>query len=96
MSGIRVVVQLELKPDQVGQLMPCIKELQEKSRAEAGNISYDWIISAEKPNAFFVVEHWKSQAALDEHMETAHFKNYKNQTAGKVISASTALGKNIS
>jgi quinol monooxygenase YgiN len=29
---------------------------------------------AQDPSLFVFIEHWKSKQALDEHMETAHFK----------------------
>ena len=44
------------------------------TRAEAGNDMYALHRDKQDPSLFVFVEHWKSQAALDEHMQTPHFK----------------------
>jgi quinol monooxygenase YgiN len=44
------------------------------TRAEAGNDMYVLHTDKQHPALFVFVEHWKSQQALDEHMQTPHFK----------------------
>ena len=44
------------------------------SRAEAGNVKYDYYVSAEDADEILLLEKWKDAEAIDEHRETAHFK----------------------
>jgi quinol monooxygenase YgiN len=44
------------------------------TRQEPGNEQYVLHRDAQDPSLFVFIEHWKSKQALDEHMETAHFK----------------------
>ena len=46
------------------------------SRAEEACIEYR-TFRGEDGGALFLKEEWESQASLDEHMETAHFKAFK-------------------
>jgi len=44
------------------------------SRAEAGNVKYDYYVSAEDADEILLLEKWKDAEAIDKHRETAHFK----------------------
>ncbi|MBE6036300.1 MAG: antibiotic biosynthesis monooxygenase [Clostridiales bacterium] len=46
----------------------------EGSRAEAGNLQYEYFFSAEDPDKLMLIERWESQEALDLHKEMPHFK----------------------
>ena len=50
----------------------CIAE----TRKEAGCLVYDLHRSVSDPQHFTFVERWESQAALDEHMNSAHLKAF--------------------
>lgn len=52
--------------------MECVKE----TRKESGCISYELYAALEEQNRAMFVERWESQAALDAHMRTPHFKKY--------------------
>lgn len=49
---------------------PCV----EATRKENGCISYTPYLAVENDVDIFVFEQWASQAHLDAHMQTAHFK----------------------
>ena len=49
------------------------RELVEKSRAEAGNVSYSLNQSTADPRLHCFLEVWKDQAAIDAHNATDHF-----------------------
>ena len=51
-------------------LLPCVAP----TRAEAGCHTYVLHQAAEDPALFIFYEVWRDQAALDAHMESAHFK----------------------
>ena len=46
----------------------------EGSRAEEGNIKYDYFFSEADDDELLLIEHWKDQAALENHFEQDHFK----------------------
>lgn len=81
--SIRIVAELELKPEFKAQLMPVFKELVEKSRAEAACISYDFTESLEKPAHFFVIENWADAAGIEKHGATPHFQTFAKAIDGK-------------
>ncbi|TCN21183.1 putative quinol monooxygenase [Mesobacillus foraminis] len=46
------------------------------SKAESGNISYDYYEDPEEANSFIFVEKWKDVQAIQQHEETSHFKKF--------------------
>jgi len=44
------------------------------SRAEEGNIKYDYYMSEARKDELFLLEKWQDVSALDRHKEQAHFK----------------------
>ena len=44
------------------------------SRAEEGNIKYDYYFPADDDDGLFLVERWRDEAALAAHELTPHFK----------------------
>lgn len=81
--SIRIVAEIELKPEFKAQLLPLFKELTEKSRAEDANISYDFTESLEKPAHFFVIENWASAEGIEKHGATPHFQAFVKGIEGK-------------
>lgn len=49
------------------------ENIQEDSRAEAGNIAYDYFTSLDSQDELLLVEKWVDQAALDLHRTTPQF-----------------------
>ena len=61
--------------------------LDEASRAEEGNIKYDYYIPTDGSSDLFLLEKWRDKEALSEHMQTPHLKrlaelkaDYVNET----------------
>jgi quinol monooxygenase YgiN len=44
------------------------------SRAEAGNIKYDYYFAADSPDELFLLEKWADDEAVRSHNAEAHFK----------------------
>ena len=57
------------------------------TRAEAGNDSYVLTRDGKDSSMFVFVEHWKSQAAVDEHMQSSHLQAFAAALAGKLRGA---------
>lgn len=47
----------------------------EKSRAEEGNLKYDYYFSVDDPDEVFLLENWKDSEAFEFHKTQDHFLN---------------------
>jgi quinol monooxygenase YgiN len=45
------------------------------TRAEPGNIAFDWYRSVDDPNVYVLVEAFRDSAAGEAHVSSQHFKN---------------------
>ena len=70
---ILIVVKFNVKPDWSDRWMEHVREFTEATRAEPGNLWFDWSRSVDDPNEFVLVEAFKDDAAGD-HVNSAHFK----------------------
>jgi quinol monooxygenase YgiN len=73
---VKLIAQLHAKAGQADVVAGALLELAGPSRKEPGCILYDVCRSKADPNRLLVLEEWESQAALDAHMATAHFKAF--------------------
>jgi quinol monooxygenase YgiN len=71
-----VIAHVDVAPNtQAPQLLARLAEL---GRAEPGNLRFDVLQHVQRGNHFTVVEHWRSEAALDEHVAAAHAREYRD------------------
>lgn len=85
MSEIRIVAELEVKPECRAELLPVMEKLVAGSRAEPGNRTYDLTESLDNPCLFFVIETWASAEAIEEHNASAHFQAFAAAVEGKAV-----------
>jgi quinol monooxygenase YgiN len=71
---ILVVVKNPIRPKYADQFPELIKEFTEATRAEPGNISFDWSRSVDDPNMYILVEAFADAAAGEVHVNSPHFK----------------------
>ncbi|WP_409304097.1 putative quinol monooxygenase [Peribacillus sp. SCS-155] len=67
---------LKVKQDQQAKFLEAAKNVIEHSQAEEGNNSYNLYEDTQQENAFVFVEEWRDRAAIDEHEQTQHFKDF--------------------
>jgi quinol monooxygenase YgiN len=72
-NDIRVVAFLKAKPDAKQAIEAAVLACASASRGEQGCLMYAGHWDQGDKNRLVFVEHWASQAALDEHMTTEHF-----------------------
>jgi quinol monooxygenase YgiN len=70
-GGITVLATVKAKPGSEQMLHDVFLSLVAPARADAGNISYDLVVSSDDPATFVSVEQWKSPDALAAHLKTA-------------------------
>ena len=65
-------------PADVPRIRDLLAEAMRKSRREPGCLRFDVYHSTAEPRRFTLVEHWESQAALDQHrLAAAYLEVYK-------------------
>jgi quinol monooxygenase YgiN len=52
-----------------------VEEFTTATRAEPGNIAFDWYRSVDDPNVYVLVEASRDRAAGEAHVSSQHFKN---------------------
>lgn len=55
-------------------LLPLLNALQAGSRAEPGNITYDYYQDPNAPEKILIYEEYKSDEAIEAHRSTTHFQ----------------------
>lgn len=72
---VKVVASTHIKEECLEEYLPLMKEIVEKTNAlDKGCIRYELCRDTQNPLRFTMIEEWESQADLDAHMESAHFK----------------------
>jgi len=77
MAKARLLVELNVKPDQVEAFIAMFKtEFMSRSRSEDGCEFYELWQDPKEPNRMTIVEVWTSQAHLDTHLGQAWFADW--------------------
>jgi quinol monooxygenase YgiN len=69
---ILIVVKFPVRPEHVDGFMERVRDYTESTRAEEGNLWFEWSRSVEDPNEFVLVEAFKDGAG-EAHVNSAHF-----------------------
>lgn len=70
---ILVTGTVRLRADKLDGARPHLRALIEATRKEEGCIAYDFGEDASDPGRLVVSEAWRDEAALADHLKTAHF-----------------------
>ena len=71
---ILIVVKHPVRHELADEFPALVAEFTEATRAEPGNLSFEWSRSADDPNAYFLVEVFRDADASAAHVGTEHFK----------------------
>ena len=74
--ALTVIARFQAKPGMEEQFKQDLTAMVAPSRRDEGNIDYDVLQSNDDPATFFTYENWTGKPALDNHMQTAHFKSF--------------------
>jgi quinol monooxygenase YgiN len=69
---IFIVVKFPVKPEHVDGFMDRVRDYTESTRAEEGNLWFEWSRSVEDPNEFVLVEAFRDGAG-EAHVNSEHF-----------------------
>jgi quinol monooxygenase YgiN len=72
---IFIVVKHRVRPEYADDWPGLVREFTVATRAEPGNLFFDWYRSADDPNIYLLTEAFRDQEAGRRHVESDHFKN---------------------
>jgi quinol monooxygenase YgiN len=70
---IFIVVKFTVRPELADSWPDIVADFTTSTRAEAGNVFFDWSRSVEDPNVYVLTEGFQDDAA-EAHVTSAHFK----------------------
>lgn len=71
---IFIVVKFAIKPEWAERWPQLVAQFTEATRAEPGNLWFDWSRSLDDPNEYVLVEAFRDGAAGSAHVNSDHFK----------------------
>ena len=71
-DSIRVVTHIHVQSGKEEEAIALLKELVIATRAEAGCLHYELLQSSITATEFVILEEWKSEEDLNQHMQTPH------------------------
>jgi quinol monooxygenase YgiN len=71
---IFIVVKWTIRPQRSGEWLDLIRDFTEATRAEPGNLFFDWSRSVDDPHKFVLVEAFRDGDAGAAHVRSDHFK----------------------
>jgi quinol monooxygenase YgiN len=71
---IFIVVKFPVRPELSEQWLSLVAEFTDATRAEPGNIFFEWSRSVDDPTQFVLVEGFRDSAAGSAHVTSDHFK----------------------
>jgi quinol monooxygenase YgiN len=78
-ATVHVLARFTARPGKEDALKTVLIGLVPPTRRELGCYQYDLLIDNSDPREFCFVERWDDEAALDQHLETAHLKKALTQ-----------------
>lgn len=72
MPDQHVVATIPARPESQETVADLLRTLAQATREEEGCLSYELYRSASAPTTFVTVERWTDQAALEQHLSSAH------------------------
>jgi quinol monooxygenase YgiN len=70
---IFITAKFQVKPEHADEWPAISAEFTTATRAEAGNLWFDWSRSVDDPNEYVLVEAFRDGAAGGEHVQSEHF-----------------------
>ena len=78
-GAVYAVTHVDFIPPKKDEGIAALKDLVEPSRKDAGNLRFDLLQQASRPNHLTLVEIWKDIPALDAHAVAAHTKQFRDK-----------------
>lgn len=81
---ILIVVKFTIRADRSDEWLSLVDEFTQATRAEPGNLFFEWSRSVANPNQFVLVEGFESAEAGEAHVTSEHFKTAMSWIPGVI------------
>lgn len=71
---LKLIAEDFIQIDKIDLVLPLYQELTDKTKQEQGCIAYDLYHDLRNTGHFVFIEEWIDRAALDAHVQSAHFQ----------------------
>lgn len=71
---LKLIAEDYIHPEKIRIVLPLYNELIKATRLEPGCLAYHLYHDIKQPGHFVFIEEWKDRAALDQHVQSAHFQ----------------------
>ncbi|MGW5638650.1 putative quinol monooxygenase [Streptomyces sp. NPDC003832] len=92
---IFIAVRFTVRPERADAWLTLVGPFTEATRAEPGNLFFDWSRSVDDPNQFTLLEAFSDDAAGAAHVESDHFKAGLAAMAGAVAETPQIINVNV-
>jgi quinol monooxygenase YgiN len=82
-DALTIIATLKANPEFKDELWNAVLEVVKGTRTETGNISYNVYVDTTDPLQWTFIENWKSQAAINDHNTSEHFRTFAKTVEGK-------------
>lgn len=76
---LTVIAEIKAQPGKEEEVRKALTALVAPTHAEEGCIDYDLHESQDEPGHFFFYENWTGSAALNQHLESRHLKEFRGK-----------------
>ncbi|BBX23584.1 antibiotic biosynthesis monooxygenase [Mycolicibacter terrae] len=92
---IFIVVKFTVKPEWAERWPQLVAEFTEATRAEPGNLWFDWSRSLDDPSEYVLVEAFRDGEAGSAHVNSEHFQQAMTQMPQALVSTPKIISQQI-
>ncbi|MBC2906232.1 putative quinol monooxygenase [Streptomyces cupreus] len=92
---IFIAVRFTVRPDSADTWLSLVGPFTEATRAEPGNVFFDWSRSVDAPNRFTLLEAFTDEAAGAAHVGSEHFRAGLAAMAGAIAETPEIINVNV-
>ena len=89
-----IVVKFETRPEWTDRWLDLVHDFTEATRAEPGNLWFDWSRSVDKPHEFVLVEAFTDDGA-EPHVTSEHFATAMSQMGQALASRPKVISRRV-
>jgi quinol monooxygenase YgiN len=89
-----IVVKFKTKPEWTDRWLEHVAEFTAATRAEPGNLWFDWSVSVDDPSEFVLVEAFTEEGA-GEHVKTDHFAKATGNMAQALVRTPSIVSRQV-
>jgi quinol monooxygenase YgiN len=92
---IFIVVKFHVRPDWVERWLDLVAPFTEATRAEPGNLWFDWSRNVERPDEYVLVEAFRDGDAGAAHVNSEHFRAAMRDLPPALVATPKVISQNV-